>query len=245
VTTDAGMPIRACTQTTRGLLDVQIVNNRPYGQVLTYGSAVDFGWHQGGDSAAAKLRNGIMDRLMKPNQLYIPPLSAASLGIKLLPSNATADFVIGRTKASIAADIIQLIAENAVDFIPEVGDCSHYPADVPYWDLGNASSLRDLAVNAGDCLVDLTKQAVAHRLLDKAKVSQVESLAKGLRRASIIAAGWTVYGAEWHVLDLFIDKHVFTGAIRNGFTVFAKATATRPPPAIAAPPGSGTSRPTG
>ena len=241
VTGDAGMPIRSCTQDTRGLLDVQIVNNRPYGQVLTYGSPVDFGWHAGGDSAADKLRNAVMDRLMTPKQLYLPPLSAASVGIMPLAANGSANFVIGPTKASVAADIIQLIASKAIDYVPEVGDCASYLVDVPFWNLGNMGAVRDLAVNAADCLRDLTKKAVEKRLLDKVKISQIESLAKGLRTGSIIGTGFTVYGAEWQVLDLFLDRSVFTSAIRNGFTVFAKAgpvapTPTNPPPPATNPP---------
>ncbi|MFI5916884.1 hypothetical protein [Dactylosporangium sp. NPDC051541] len=247
----AGLAIRSCTQNTRGLLDVQIVNNRPYGQVLTYGSAVDFGWHADGDSAADKLRNGVMDLVMKPNQLYIPPLSAASVGIKQLAPNQSVDFVIGPTSASITADLLQLIAGQALDFVPKVGNCAHYLADVPFSDLANMRALRDLAVNAASCLLDLTKAAVAKGLLDKVKISQIETIAKGLTKGNILSVGWTLYGVEWQVADLFVDHAINNAPIRNGFTVFAKAApyvapttqpgapATNPPQPESTPPAAG------
>lgn len=60
-----------------------MVNNRPYGMVLTYGSDVKWGWHEKGDSAADKARNALGDarlRCIKRMRNTWAPLSLPSMG---------------------------------------------------------------------------------------------------------------------------------------------------------------------
>jgi len=50
VSSDAAVAVRSCAQAQGNILDVELVNNRPYGMVLQYGAPVKWGWHQDADS---------------------------------------------------------------------------------------------------------------------------------------------------------------------------------------------------
>jgi hypothetical protein len=124
VSNAADIVIHACAQSQDNVLDIEMVNNRPYGQVLTYGSGVQWGWHEKGDSKLDQDRNSFMDSYMGRNQLYIPPLGRASVGILQPPAGQSTTWHIGPTDLSIGADFAFYLAGQVVgDFAP-VGHCS-------------------------------------------------------------------------------------------------------------------------
>jgi hypothetical protein len=110
VTTNNGadLPLRTCSEGDGDKAVVQIVNNRPYGVVLRYGAPVSFGWHQMPDEVGKGLGALFADKLVSPNELYIPPLQAASVGV---PRGTwfNALFQASVTPKSLAADVINLV----------------------------------------------------------------------------------------------------------------------------------------
>ena len=74
--------IRACADGEGDTLVFEIVNNRKYPMVMTYGQPVQWGWTQEpgslGDNLVSAAING---RVGSSNQLFLPPLSCAAIGV--------------------------------------------------------------------------------------------------------------------------------------------------------------------
>src|SRR5262249_49136644 len=79
-----------------GILDMQLVNNRPYGLILNYGGAtIKWGQHTAPHTFADALRNAIGDNTAHAiGGLYLPPLSRASIGIMGIGHNKHHNFTI-------------------------------------------------------------------------------------------------------------------------------------------------------
>lgn len=108
----AGLPLRTCAEGQAGTAVVQIANNRPYSVILRYGAPVAWGWHQRDKDLAAVARSAIGDAAVAPTELYIPPVSVASVGVPV-GSWGTAIFQASITNKSLAADLVGLLAEGA------------------------------------------------------------------------------------------------------------------------------------
>lgn len=81
LTNDAAVTVHGCAQAQGDVLDVQLVNNRPYGLMITYGGPVKWGWQEPGKSELDKQRNALINTLVRPNELYLPPGARASIGV--------------------------------------------------------------------------------------------------------------------------------------------------------------------
>ncbi|MCX5610214.1 MULTISPECIES: hypothetical protein [unclassified Streptomyces] len=243
VTADAAVAVRGCAQAEDDVLDVQLVNNRPYGMVLEFGAPVKWRWHEGGGSAQEIGANALGDALAGPGRLYLPPLGRASVGIPRTPAAQVSRFRIGPTAGSLFVDF----ATQGADFLvgkklPEVGNCTvmlaSYSPDL------SAASLRDTIVSAGDCLKDSYLREVAAGKLDRATVDQLSARLDGLKKASVVGRWWTIYGIEWQFADLFVDQVVVSdaGGLGAGFSLLARRPADPPRPTAPAttsapPPG--------
>jgi hypothetical protein len=108
---DASDPLRSCANTQSGILHVQLTSNRTYGMVMTYGAPVSWGWHGTGGSLLDKALDVLIDQRLGPNQLYIPPLQAASIGIPDTPFGF-AIFKAQPTPATVMVDIADLALAN-------------------------------------------------------------------------------------------------------------------------------------
>lgn len=106
------LPIRTCAEGKNGEVVVQIVNNRPYSVTLAYGLPVSFGWHQIPGDAAGATGAALGDALAGPNELYIAPLSSASVGIPRPNSYGLGLFQAKVDRHSLAADVIALIMDQ-------------------------------------------------------------------------------------------------------------------------------------
>ena len=229
VTTDAAVAVRACAQAQGNILDVEMVNNRPYGMVMQYGSAVKWGWHEEGSSAKDIALNKLADALLGPNQLYLPPLGRASVGIVETSGTSQARFRIGPTAASLYVDFVSYAADYLIGKIPFVGECASYLAG--FVTDRSPMAIRDNLVSSGDCLLSSYESEVASGALGQASVDQFASTLAGLKSATLIGQLWQVYGVEWQFLDLFVDTVLVgdNGGLGAGFSVLAHYTYTPPP----------------
>ena len=119
ISNDPGLVVRSCVKGHTGnVLDVEMVNNRPYGLILNYGgAAVQWGWHADPASVTDALRDAIGDAAAHASGgLYLPPLSSASVGIMDLGNGANHTFSITPTPATILGDALDMTL-NTADFI--------------------------------------------------------------------------------------------------------------------------------
>jgi hypothetical protein len=149
---DADVAVRSCAQAQGNVLDVELVNNRPYGMVLQYGAPVKWGWHQDGDSAKKKDLYRLADALIGPHQLYLPPLGRASVGIFPTSPTSVAPFKIWPSRASLFVDFIDVAADFTLPLIPKVGECVNLLYSLATD--GSPGAIRDNIVSAGDCLLE-------------------------------------------------------------------------------------------
>lgn len=230
VTTDAAIAVRACVQSQGDVLDVQLTNNRPYGMVLHYGGPVKWGWHEAGSSMVDQQRNRLVDTLMAPDELYLPPLSRASVGIVKTRPGSHTEWHIGMTRESIVGEAIDLMGD-LVGELPKL-DCASYLAGAPIFDSLSASKLRDVVADAGGCVVESWTRSASYGALDSMKLAEIEGRLSALKKASVVGRLWTAYGYEWKVADLFIDQ-VWIGdgsGLGAGFSFNAKSEAVQPAP---------------
>ena len=230
VSSDAAVAVRSCAQAQGDVLDVELVNNRPYGMVLQYGAPVKWGWHQDGDSAKEKALDKLADALIGPNQLYLPPLGRASVGIFPTSPNSVAQFKIGPNLASLYVDFVDHAADYTLGEIPDVSGCVSLLAT--FVNDRSPGAIRDNIVSAGDCLLESYTAQIASGALDTAKVSQLAATLSGLKKASIVGTYWDIYGAEWQLADLFVDSFVIgnNAGLGAGFSVLAHNTTLQTPP---------------
>lgn len=118
ITSEPAMVVRSCVQGHAGddVLDVQLVNNRPYGLMLHYnGAPIQYGGHEDAGSLPDAFRDIIGDVSAGSQGLYLPPLSRAWLGIKNLGNGANRTFPITATKATITADLFDAVGQEFLD----------------------------------------------------------------------------------------------------------------------------------
>lgn len=237
MTNDDAVVIRACGQSEGDVLDIQIVNNRPYGQVLSYGSAVKWGWHEPGSSAADLAVGKIMDKVLNGKGLYLPPKGRASVGIYKVSAGKSAAFPIRMSKASLLLDVLHIVA---TDLLPEaatgiagelVAQCGAHLLDVTTPDhFDSAEAVRTQIVDLSGCTEAAFKALVAKKVLDSHKVDELAATLSALKKANTI--GWILkaYDVEWNLLDLYVDVKLVPGQpdVGQGFRVYARADNTEP-----------------
>ena len=232
ITNDAAIAIRSCTQSQGDILDVQLVNNRPYGMVLSYGSAVKWGWHEPGGNAKDIAANKVADGLIGSNQLYLPPLSRASVGILKPTPGQNYQFTAGITGATVLIDALK----NAVNELLSRRLPSNVAVSCGTYLTGfvgsnSPSAIRSNLIGAGGCMKNLWLQDVAAGRLDKVPVEKLGSILDGLKTAQIVGRYYRYYGIEWQLADLFADNVVVdNSSLGAGFSVLAKAAPVQQPP---------------
>ncbi|NCD18897.1 MAG: hypothetical protein EOL89_02770 [Actinobacteria bacterium] len=238
VSNDPALAIRSCAEGEGGVLAVEIVNNRPYGQVLTYGSAVKWGWHETGSSYADAGRNEFMDGMLGGDRLYLPPNGRASVGILEPAAGSMVSFHIGVTPETILGDVISVVGQDVMGAIgsqmygPVLGECSAYLATVvPPEDLGSVDALGQLVTGAADCLQRSVVSAAGQGLLDDVSVAKLESTLGAIKGANRVGMYLKAYDVEWKLLDLWVDQKIVggVGEFGNGFSVRTASEAVEEP----------------
>ena len=244
-------PVRACAQTSAqwpGVLEVRIVNNRPYGQVLTYGSGVQWGWHDSG-SIEGRARNAFMDLLMGPNQLYLPPLSSATVGILKPKPGADVTFTIWPTWQTVGADIAFYVLGQVQNLPIEkgfnsvikggVGACYAIGPETALTSV-TVASIHDYFKEIADCIENAFSFDVAAGIMNDVQVGQLESWYGTIKNAKELGTGLLVADVIWKVGDFVSDAILRDLPRGNGFEVQAVSGSNPPPP----PPPTPTPTPT-
>ncbi|MBL7487477.1 hypothetical protein I6A60_06030 [Frankia sp. AgB1.9] len=240
VSNDPALEIRSCAQGQNGVLDVELVNNRPYGMVLRYGSAVKWGWHEDGGTPLEQARNKLMDALLAGGKgLYLPPLGRASVGIPQVTAGQYVTFPASVTGATLLTDLAYTTAGDLVEDAgaslagPLQSECATYAAMTVAADtLGSPKALHEKLIDAADCLEKAYFAAVRSGLLDQARVAKVGASLEAIKTASLVGRFLKAYDVEWRLLDLYVDTKVISpvAGLDYGFGVRATSTTTNPPP---------------
>jgi hypothetical protein len=113
LTTELNAPLLGCLRGEGDVAIAELVNNRPYGVIVRYGTPVTFGWADHG-FGLPKLHNALL--IGAPDGLYIPALRRASIGV---PRNFTgsAKFTAKPSPATVALDALIDLDELEVEAI--------------------------------------------------------------------------------------------------------------------------------
>jgi hypothetical protein len=248
--------VRACAQSDGDALDVELVNNRPYGQVVRYGSAVTRASHDVPSDPAGFVLSALVDATMNDHELYLPPLTHASISISRLASKSTAIYYIGPSVLTIGVDLVQDLM-GPLDVLGKIaGKIGKVPGlfkscTVPDGDQRladqQASKLWQHALAVFKCVWDGLTREASSLDLGKAQLDRVAAEGELLARATPVLNGIKLAGDYlWQIGDLVGDWFAHKATARgNGFEVRAKdagAGASSPPsPSPSASPPSGPS----
>lgn len=203
----AELQLRTCAEGEDDNVVVQIVNNRPYGVILKYGASVAWGWHEVPGTVSGDVAAMLADQLVSPNELYIPPLKRASVGI---PRGDWffASFQASITAKSLAADALAIVADQ-VDMRGVRPQAIGKLATACTWllkpgtdgSVAISSNVADTFAGVSECLMKAAPSIAAEGLFDRKKVSELEHGLAVLSRINRAAEAAKVAGA---VADLFV-----------------------------------------
>lgn len=226
------LAIRGCVEGEGDLLVVELVNNRPYGQVLTYGSPVQFGWREAGDSLSDKARNAIMTAVLGDKKLYLPPKGRATVGIKKLELGKMVNFHAGLSTATMLGDLVTMMAPKLLEKAgarfasPLAAACgAKLFTTIPPEEVGNAGDAREQLFDSLGCVEQAFYKGVEKGLFNRTEVGQLVDALDALKSANLVGRIITAYDVEWKLLDLYVDTHLVPAVpgLGYGFSVRAKA----------------------
>lgn len=246
ISNDGAIAVRACAEGEGDVLAVELVNNRPYSMVLRYGSGVKWGWHEGGDSVQDAARNALADRFVRADELYLPPLGRASVGIFKTTGHKV--FSAGVTTLSLTVDALDNVLGDKIRNIPRAGSCLQSFFQTPIGDF-SPGRVRDGVSKSFSCVV---REASAAGYFDSSTISQLESFG---RNVTFVGRVLKFGDYEWKFLDLFVDNWIVgdAGGLGAGFSFLGRSNpapipsgsgsqgvSTPPPPPPPPPPTGGT-----
>lgn len=245
------LPIRTCAEGQGSNVVVQIVNNRPYSVILKYGAPVAFGWHQVPGDAAQAVASEFADQLVSRNELYIPPLSSASIGV---PQGSWyfALFQAEITPKSLGADAMSFIAQelDARAIRPELlGQLASHCSAILKPAVDGAPEITTSATEwlsaIGDCFHRAVPALAASGALDKANLQILDHVSMAfamLKTASTTAQLVGELGDFYNGLQPDLQANATFNIRRNGASTPAPPTTAPPqttqPPPTNTPPGS-------
>lgn len=221
ITNDGAIAVRACAEGEGDVLAVELVNNRPYSMYLDYGSDVEWGWHEEGDSTFDLARNAFGDTLAGPDRLYLPPRGRASVGI--LRAEGHHEFHIGYGREAFAVDILATVLDETVDRLPGLNGCEEAIFTTGFPSQVTPGAIRDAVSSLFGCL---QRTAATGGALDSATVAQLEAYA---RNVTVVGHVLKFGSYEWDLLDLYVDNVVVADSgLGAGFSVLGRATTAGP-----------------
>jgi hypothetical protein len=252
INNSAGLVVRGCVEGHAGnVLDVELVNNRPYGLMLHYdGATVNWGWHAPPSSLADGLRDGIGDiAAQATDSLYLPPLSSASVGIMNPGNGANHIFAITPTPATILADALAMALGTVInntasaasakwghDVFADVasGDCSEFLTGYPIASIPTESAVANLLTRAPDCIKDILTIAARNEIaqgddMDPATITKLSSAVSSLENVINVGKWATIENDLGNMLDYAVDQE--DAAVQNlgfGFSILSRYTYTGP-----------------
>ncbi len=237
---DASDPLRSCADTNSGVLEVKLANNRSYGMILTYPTSVNWGRHANDGSILDKVLDAAIDQGLPSNQLYIPALQKASVGIPDGPFS----FVTFSAKPSTAnmvvslADLVFPVITNNDLLAKKVAEtCAHLLTTFSPPTSINAIA-GDLS-GIGDCLQQGLEEAIATNTLSRDDISKLKlseaktTILKGLKKFASLASIGIMLGS---LADLVLGAKV-DGPLRQFSILHRHVPVTTPTsPPVTSPP---------
>jgi hypothetical protein len=237
ISTDPAIAVRACVQSQGDVLDVEMVNNRPYSMYLTYpyGVAIKWGWHESGNSAEDKARNILGDRLAGPGRLYLPPLSHASVGIPKTTKYQQYFFNIGYGMRPYTVDAVSNILGTGAEAIPGAGPCLEGLFSAKFGGV-NPANLRDNALKIFHCAA---MDANGRAAMVGWQPERLKAFGKTLKLAGKALQVGTI---TWQLSDLFVDNYVINNPsdLGAGFSFLGRFSDNSTPPVKPTAPPSNT-----
>ena len=253
ITADAGLVVRSCLQGHNGddTLDVELVNNRPYGLTLSYGDApIAWGWHEDATDLPGVLRQVIGDISVAGGKgLYLPPLSRASVGIKNIGNGKNDKFLIEPTAATLTGDVLNAVGEQLVGkVIGQVSkkyltnfyaaaagtSCSKLITGIGNGGVPNESTIYGILTGEGpQCMKDILTIAARNEIaqgadMDLKTIGDLSSAVTQLNK--VLVSGWaTLVQKLGDSLDLYTDsKAAWVDGLGYGFDILAHYTYAGP-----------------
>jgi hypothetical protein len=236
--------IRACGQSDGDSLDIEMVNNRPYGQVVHLGHAVTARGHATPDTVGVEVMTALVDLTMDDGEFYVPPLTRASLTIGRLGPAEQAAYHIGPTLLTIGADLAAYLIEPLDLLGPIIGPLRQAwsvfrgcRVDNSKQRLNNpdTAGMWSSAISVMQCVLTSLKSAQSQLGLKKEQLDRLAAAAQKYAKAVIKANGVRLAeDAVWEIGDLLGDWYAHRNSANgNGFNVKGKEPAPvspTPPP---------------
>ena len=241
-----GQPVLGCVMGHPGSddLDVELVNNRPYGLMLSYGGAtVTQAQHDGPVTLTDGLRDAIGDSAARAaGGLYLPPLSRAAIEIVNTGQAGNLTFTIAPTRATILADALDislgpLIRQGASAvaakwgrdvFAAAAGSCAQFMTSFPLASIPDQSTVMSVLTSAApECLKDILTAAAGGEAAARAGVGDgigtlISAAADGLEKIISIGKWADVEDKLGKVLDFVIDRATIAAPeLGYGFSILA------------------------
>ncbi|MFC5000469.1 DUF4407 domain-containing protein [Dactylosporangium cerinum] len=240
--------VLACLQGHPGddVLDVQIVNNRPYGLMLrSNGTGLAWSWHQEAESVSGQIRDAIGDIAAGSHGLYLPPLSRASIGVPNLGNGGTRAFSILPTAATITADAFDVLTQRLLDGPADTaterwaqsvygaaatGSCATTVLDTGIHDLPDPTAVSAVLTGDGMACIKAILTTVAQTELPEVSSDSVAALGRSVERLeSLTARGLPNLGTRLgDLLDFDADRQ-YAPVSDTGFGFRVEARYTHPP----------------
>ena len=216
ISNDGAVAVRACAEGEGDVLAVELVNNRPYSMYVDYGSPVQWGWHEEGESQLDKVRNGFGDRLAGPDRLYLPPLGRASVGV--LPTEGHHEFRIGYGRDAFAVDALSFALDEALEHLPGIDSC-----EAAIFTSGVPNELTPGAVRDGvaDLFGCVQLMAANRGYFDSSTLAELDAYSRNL---TVVGRVLKLGSYEWDLLDLYVDNQVVADSgLGAGFSVLGRS----------------------
>jgi hypothetical protein len=246
ITESPGQPVLGCVMGHQGSndLDVVLVNNRPYGLMLSYGGAtVTQAEHDGPVTLVDGLRDAIGDFAARTaGGLYLPPLSRASIEIVNTGQARNMTFTIAPTHATILADALDislgpLIRKGASVaaakwgrdvFAAAAGSCTKFMTSFPVASLPDQSTVMSVLTSAApECLKGILIAAAGGETAVQAgigdgTVTLISTAVGGLEKIISIGKWGDIEDKLGKVLDFVVDRAaIAVPELGYGFSVLA------------------------
>ncbi len=186
---------------------------------------------------------------MGPNELYLPPLSSATVGILKPKPGADVTFTIWPTWQTVGADIAFYVLGQVQNLPIEkgfnsvikggVGACYAIGPETALTSV-TVASIHDYFKEIADCIENAFSFDVAAGIMNDVQVGQLESWYGTIKNAKELGTGLLVADVIWKVGDFVSDAILRDLPRGNGFEVQAVSGSNPPPP----PPPTPTPTPT-
>jgi hypothetical protein len=232
---DASDPLRSCSDVNSGVLEVKMTSNRSYGMIMTYRTKVKWGWHASGGSILDKALDSVIDQGLPSNELYIPSLQAASIGIPDSPFG----FVTYSARPTLAT-MVANIADLVIPSIPGDGTVAGEAAAscrslLLTFDTPSSISVALSDVNSiAQCLTDGIEAAIKTGKLSASDISKLTKskatllILKNLKKLGTDVSIGVTLGTT--IGDLVMGKYFDNGlrqfSVRHKFVASANSTTT-------------------